>query len=188
MASLILEIIELICVVNYQMLMAFIGLFISSKPKDVDGEIVLITGAGSGLGRLLSLDFARRGAMVVCCDINKKGVDETVEEIKSKHGSARAYVFDCSDRKEVYACAEQIRKDVGDVTILVNNAGIVSGKKFLDTPDEMIQKTFEVNTMAHFWVCITSLERGVTPPHLIFGSKVQTKNRAWYEGHMISRK
>lgn len=46
----------------------------------------------------------------------------------------------------------QVKRDVGEVDILVNNAGIVTGKKFLDCPDHMIQKTFEVNTIAHFWV------------------------------------
>ena len=41
---------------------------------------------------------------------------------------------------------------VGDVTILVNNAGIVTGKTFIESPDELILKTMEVNTNAHFWV------------------------------------
>ena len=49
----------------------------------------------------------------------------------------------------------QTKEEVGDVDILVNNAGIVTGKKFLSCPDHLIQKTMEVNTMAHFWVCIT---------------------------------
>lgn len=52
-----------------------------------------------------------------------------------------------------------MKRDVGDVDILVNNAGIVTGKKFLDCPDHMIQKTFEVNTIAHFWV--SSLSKGI---------------------------
>lgn len=51
-----------------------------------------------------------------------------------------------------------MKRDVGDVDILVNNAGIVTGKKFLDCPDHMIQKTFEVNTIAHFWVSSLSIE------------------------------
>lgn len=47
-----------------------------------------------------------------------------------------------------------MKKDIGEVDILINNAGIVTGKKFLDCSDHMIQKTFEVNTIAHFWVSI----------------------------------
>lgn len=52
----------------------------------------------------------------------------------------------------------QVKREVGDVSILVNNAGIVTGQKFIDAPDSLIEKTMEVNVMAHFWV---SLE-----PHL----------------------
>lgn len=46
----------------------------------------------------------------------------------------------------------QVKREAGDVSILVNNAGIVTGKKFMDAPDSLIEKTLEVNTMAHFWV------------------------------------
>lgn len=48
----------------------------------------------------------------------------------------------------------QVKKDVGDVTVLVNNAGIISGKKFMDLPDNMIDLTMKINTVAHFWVCL----------------------------------
>ncbi|NXR87712.1 RDHE2 dehydrogenase, partial [Hypocryptadius cinnamomeus] len=44
-----------------------------------------------------------------------------------------------------------VKKEVGDVSILINNAGVVIGKKFLDSPDPLVEKTMEVNTMAHFW-------------------------------------
>ncbi|NXT48628.1 RDHE2 dehydrogenase, partial [Pluvianellus socialis] len=44
-----------------------------------------------------------------------------------------------------------VKKEVGDVSILVNNAGIVTGKRFIDAPDSLVEKTMEVNSMAHFW-------------------------------------
>lgn len=50
----------------------------------------------------------------------------------------------------------QVKEEVGPIDILVNNAGIVTGKKFLDCPDSMVQKTMEVNIMAHFWVCVST--------------------------------
>lgn len=46
----------------------------------------------------------------------------------------------------------KVKKEIGDVNILVNNAGIVSGKKLLELDDSEIERTFKVNTMAHFWV------------------------------------
>ena len=96
--------------------------------------------------------FGRLGSTVVCCDINSVGNEQTVQEIKELGGTAVGYVFDCSDRDAVYEAANKIKNDVGDVDILINNAGIVTGKKFMDTPDNLALKTFEVNSIAHFWV------------------------------------
>ena len=50
----------------------------------------------------------------------------------------------------------QVKKEVGDVSILINNAGIVTGKKFLDCPDELMEKSIDVNFKAHLWVIIFS--------------------------------
>lgn len=49
-----------------------------------------------------------------------------------------------------------MKKEVGDISILINNAGIVTGKKFLDCPDELMEKSFDVNFKAHLWVIIFS--------------------------------
>ena len=57
-----------------------------------------------------------------------------------------------TDREKVYSLAEQIKYDVGEVTMLVNNAGIVTGKKILEAPDQLMVKTMEVNSISHFWV------------------------------------
>ena len=54
-------------------------------------------------------------------------------------------------REDIYRIAEKTKEDVGTVSILVNNAGIVSGTTVMDTPDSKIVKTFEVNVLAHFW-------------------------------------
>eukprot|EP00794_Sanderia_malayensis_P011970 gene11970-13207_t len=151
MANLIVEILQLHCLLLWQIIQAIVGLIIPARRKSVDGEIVLITGAGSGLGKLMALRFADLGATVLCCDVNKEANDKTVQEIRGKLRDAHGYIFDCSNRDDVYDVAARIRAEVGEVTILVNNAGIVSGKKFLDTPDSLIQKTFEVNTISHFW-------------------------------------
>ncbi|XP_043849835.1 short-chain dehydrogenase/reductase family 16C member 6-like [Dromiciops gliroides] len=120
--------------------------------KRVAGEIVLITGAGSGLGRLLALKFVRLGAIVVLWDINQESVTETCKLAK-EHSSARvhAYTCDCSKKHEIYKVAEQVKKEVGDVTILINNAGVVTGKQFLETSDDDVEKTFHINTFAHIW-------------------------------------
>ncbi|CAA2991143.1 Hypothetical predicted protein, partial [Olea europaea subsp. europaea] len=125
--------------------------------KDVSKETVLITGGASGLGRLFAKRFAKLGATVVVWDLNLAGLEETtkmIEELRSKKekvGKCYHYQVDISDRFKVYAAAERVRREVGDVTMLVNNAGIVTGKRFLELRDEQIQKTFDVNAIAHFW-------------------------------------
>ena len=52
----------------------------------------------------------------------------------------------------MYRVGDLVRNDVGDVSILVNNAGVVAGKPLVDLPDELVEKTFSVNLLAHFWV------------------------------------
>ena len=74
------------------------------------------------------------------------------DEIRELGNEVFAYVCDCSKREEVYRTAHQVREEVGDVAVLVNNAGIVSGKKLLDSEDGETEKVFAVNTLAHFWV------------------------------------
>lgn len=125
----------------------------SLRYKSVENEVVLITGGGSGLGRLLAVRFARLGAKVVVWDLNQSGIDETCRLVKQLgREPAAGYTCDVSDRNAVYETANRVRQEVGPVTILVNNAGIVSGKRFLEVPDEKIIKTFEVNAISHFWV------------------------------------
>lgn len=67
-------------------------------------------------------------------------------------GKAYSYQLDVTDKERVYSLAEEVKKSVGEVTMLVNNAGIVTGKHIMDCPDALMIKTMEVNTIAHFWV------------------------------------
>ncbi|XP_012864731.1 PREDICTED: epidermal retinol dehydrogenase 2 [Dipodomys ordii] len=136
----------------FSVLEALVFTLISKPQKNVAGEIVLITGSGSGLGRLLALQFARLGSVLVLWDIHTEGNEKTCQ-MALEAGATRVYTYtcDCSQKEEVYRMAEQVKKDVGDVSILINNAGIVTGKKFPDCPDELMEKSFDVNFKAHLW-------------------------------------
>ncbi|XP_072038022.1 epidermal retinol dehydrogenase 2-like [Amphiura filiformis] len=125
---------------------------IPPRKKSVADETVLITGAGSGIGRLMAVEFAKRGALVVLWDINKSGNEATARLVREMGGRAHTYVCDISKKEDVYEAAAKVKEEVGEVTILINNAGIVSGTKLLDTPDAKIIKTMEVNTLAHVWM------------------------------------
>lgn len=74
------------------------------------------------------------------------------ERIESDGFEAYTYVVDVADRHNVYKNAELVKSDIGPVDLLINNAGIVCGQTLLDIPDNMIEKTFQVNIMSHYWV------------------------------------
>ncbi|XP_048866341.1 short chain dehydrogenase/reductase family 16C, member 5a isoform X1 [Brienomyrus brachyistius] len=148
----LLETLQMLVLSIYYNLEVFVRLFIPARKKSVAGEIVLITGAGSGIGRLMALEFASLGASLVLWDIGVEGNAETARLATEKGApTVHTYLCDCSNKADVYRVADQVKREVGDVSILINNAGIVTGKKFIDAPDSLIEKTMEVNTMAHFW-------------------------------------
>lgn len=123
------------------------------RTKPVDGELVLITGAGGGLGRLFAQEFTKQGAEVVLWDINSSSNEQTAKLVREMGGKASTYTVDVTNREDVYHNADLVRRDLGrDVTVLVNNAGVVAGKRMLDCPDEMVERTMKVNCHALFWV------------------------------------
>ncbi|XP_040273988.1 17-beta-hydroxysteroid dehydrogenase 13-like [Bufo bufo] len=150
--NIILEYITLFFIAIFSYLEALIKLFIPVKRKSVSGDIVLITGSGHGIGRLTALEFAKLQSVLVLWDINKDGIEETAEQCRKLGAKAFTYVVDCSKKNEIYAAAEKVKTTIGDVDILINNAGVVFGVKFLDLQDHQIEKTFEVNILAHFWI------------------------------------
>lgn len=130
-----------------------IKLFIPKKyrMKSVSGEIALVTGGGGGLGRLLCLRLANLGAIVVVWDINQASMEETVKLVRAAGGTCYGYVCDLCDREDIYNKARIIEEEIGKVSILINNAGFVTGTKLMDTPDKLIIRTMDVNIMSHFW-------------------------------------
>ncbi|XP_034834512.1 short-chain dehydrogenase/reductase family 16C member 6-like [Maniola hyperantus] len=119
--------------------------------KDLRGSIALVTGGGGGLGSLIALRLARLGCIVVLWDINKQGLEDTVKLVKGVGGKCFGYIVDLTKRDDIYRVAKQVDQDVGKVSLLINNAGVVSGQYLLDTPDHLIQRTFDVNILSHFW-------------------------------------
>jgi NAD(P)-dependent dehydrogenase (short-subunit alcohol dehydrogenase family) len=88
-------------------------------------HIAAITGAGSGIGRAIAQGYAREGARVVCLDANDNTAAETATAIKSAGGQASSFALDVTRRDDCKAMATKIAAEIGNVSILVNNAGIV---------------------------------------------------------------
>ena len=119
----------------------------------ISGKTIVITGGARGMGRLLALKMASRGGTVVLYDMDAEALDSTVEEVKATTGrDAYGFVCDVSNREDVYLTADKVHESVGKVDILINNAGIVSGRRLMEIPDEKIEAVFGVNTLALFWV------------------------------------
>jgi len=113
---------------------------------------VLVTGGGSGIGRLMALGAAKRGARhVVIWDMNLPAATEVATEVKALGAKATAKKVDISKRSAVVAAAEEILAKIGHVDVLINNAGVVSGKNFLNLSEEDITRTYAVNTLALYW-------------------------------------
>lgn len=94
------------------------------------------------------------GCRLVLWDVNQEGLDAVAKEIKTAGGEVHSYKCNLRDKTEIHETAARVKEDVGEVSLLVNNAGIVSGKKFMDCTDEEISATFDVNSLAHFWVSL----------------------------------
>ena len=110
---------------------------------------VLITGGASGIGRLLAARFAEAGFSVIVWDINQELLNSLAAE---DNPLITPVLCDITDREEVYRTAEKIEQASGPIDILINNAGIVSGKSFLNTSDAQIEATVQVNLLSLFWV------------------------------------
>jgi NAD(P)-dependent dehydrogenase (short-subunit alcohol dehydrogenase family) len=90
----------------------------------LQNHIAVITGSGSGIGRAIALGYAREGAQVVLLDMNEKAAAEAAQEVRASGGKADSFKLDVTDRAACNAVAADIAGRIGQVSILVNNAGI----------------------------------------------------------------
>lgn len=114
-------------------------------------------GGAMGIGRHMALRFASLGALVLVWDVNAAAGQQVVQEITDQaagSGSgdeAHFYEVDVADRGRVEAVGWQIVEQFEGVDILVNNGGIYHSQSFLDAPARLLERTMQVNTLAHFW-------------------------------------
>ena len=92
--------------------------------RSVNGLTVLVTGAGSGMGRATARVFATEGANVAVTDISPEGVEAVVREINANGGTAKAWTLDVADRDKIVSVVNDVAAHFGGLDIIVNNAGI----------------------------------------------------------------
>jgi all-trans-retinol dehydrogenase (NAD+) len=126
--------------------------------KTLRNRLVLITGAGHGLGLETARQFALEGAFVLISDRDPERVSGAVQELAKDGLQAAGYVFDVTDAADVRLARERILRERGRIAVLINNAGIVSGGEFQDIPLEKHLTTIDVNANGPIIVTHTFLD------------------------------
>ncbi|KAM5343542.1 hypothetical protein ACJ41O_012079 [Fusarium nematophilum] len=114
----------------------------TSRPWDWRKEIALVTGGSSGIGELVARKLAKRSIKVIVFDLNPPKEAFT--------SNIYFYKVDVASSESVSEAAKSLREEVGEPTVLLNNAGIRYAGDVISTPEDKVRKTFAVNTIAYF--------------------------------------
>ena len=116
-------------------------------PTEIDGSRVLLTGAGSGIGRSLALRLGLQGAVVALVGRNEGRLVDTAMAIRASGGSAYPFVFDLSRPSGQEELAQGVLKQLGGIDVLVNNAGISRFCEFSRQEPDEIESLFRTNVV-----------------------------------------
>ncbi|XP_023339915.1 estradiol 17-beta-dehydrogenase 11 isoform X2 [Eurytemora carolleeae] len=135
---------------------------IPRKEKELQGEVAVVTGGGHGIGLELVRQLSDLGVKVAVWDINGQTANLAVKEIEKKGGLGLPLTVDVSDRESIRRAVDKTRSELGEVTLLFNNAGIMPCKPFLNHSGAEIQKIFEVNVFSQYWTLMEFLPRMIS--------------------------
>jgi 3-oxoacyl-[acyl-carrier protein] reductase len=114
-------------------------------------KVVLVTGAGRGIGRAIAMAFAREGAFLAVNDLTPVNLDETIDLVRANGGRAKDYLFDVAKKMPVQGMVDQVLTDWGRIDILVNNAGVHPYAALLDMDEWDFRRTLDVNLCGPFF-------------------------------------
>lgn len=124
-------------------------------------KVSIITGAGSGMGRVAALRFAAEGSSVVVADTQKASAEETVRQIRAAGGKAAAITVDVSVEADAKAMVDVAIEKFGRLDVLYNNAGIMpqADHSVVDTPVEIWDQVMAVNVRGVYLACKYAIPR-----------------------------
>ncbi|MDQ1487098.1 MAG: hypothetical protein QOJ62_2791 [Actinomycetota bacterium] len=128
---------------------------------DLQGKVAVVTGAGSGIGRALAYDLARRGAKLAISDVDSTGLAETVKQVRVIGADVHDARLDVTDRAAVLTYADDVAAHYGTVNIVINNAGIAFTGDIEKMTFEQIERVMDVD----FWGVVNGTKAFL--PHLI---------------------
>lgn len=117
------------------------------KMSQLEGKIALVTGGASGIGKIMTRLLLERKSRVVVWDIDQVNLDKTITELSAK-GEIIGFQVDLTDVVQIQESAKKVKQQVGIVDLIINNAGVVTGKHFSDHTTNDILKTMQVNANA----------------------------------------
>jgi 3-oxoacyl-[acyl-carrier protein] reductase len=116
----------------------------------LENKVIIITGAGSGIGKETALLFVKEGAKVIVADINEKSGGETLAEIKKSGGEGYFAKLDVSNRDEIKQVIKDAVEKYGKIDVLINNAGIIQDALVLKMTEEQWDRVINVNLKGTF--------------------------------------
>ncbi|SET08206.1 3-oxoacyl-[acyl-carrier protein] reductase [Natronincola peptidivorans] len=120
---------------------------------DFKDKVVVITGGSQGIGRAIALSFARAKAKVIIMDINKELAEKVQDEITKEGFDAKVYKLDVSNAEETKKTIDEITAEYGKIDVLINNAGIVDTKRFVDSSEKDWDRMININLKGVFNTC-----------------------------------
>lgn len=125
----------------------------------LDDKVMVITGAGSGMGAAMAKDFTARGAKVAVFDLDEDRGNKVVEEICSQGNQAMFYKVDVTNKAMIEQAVNKVEEAFGNITSWVNSAGVSKMKPFLDCEESLWDLTINVNLKATFLCCQVAITR-----------------------------
>ncbi|MCB1674978.1 MAG: acetoin reductase [Halioglobus sp.] len=117
----------------------------------IDGNVVLITGAGQGIGRAIALRLAGDGAHIAIVHLNDAKTSAVADEVSKLDRKATAFKADVTKRDDVYAAIEHTEKTLGGFDVMINNAGIAQVQPLADVTPEEVDEILKVNVQGVLW-------------------------------------
>lgn len=163
--SILVDLFKTLWVIAKIWLISIFRFFVPSSEKNIEKKVILITGGGNGIGRIMACELAAKGAIIVSWDVKEEWNFETQNLVEKLGGIFKPFTVNVRDRNSVILNAERVLAEIGPVDILVNNAGVVSGQLLTNLTEENIRRTFEVNVLAHFWTLQAFLPSMISRGH-----------------------